>query len=441
MADKHGIGTLVNEAHELATDALDLFTVPPIEVGLIHGKEVTIYPSSVLTSAGPVEFIIPSDNTDFTALNLTRLEGEIEVVKLDGSAFADTDKISIVNLFPQSLFKQIEVSLNDIQICDLSTPTYHYKSFIETHLTYNDDIKTTSLKECELYLKDDAGKENVLLVGAAEAKNTGFMSRKKFFQGKKLYFSLVPHIDFFQCPRLLIPGVDIKIKLIRADDSFSIISDVDAKIVISKLVLRIRRITADPTILGGIETKLNAGSTLVYPIVKSVIKSHLINAGTQNTMLPQVIRGRLPRSFNISFVSAKAYDSNRACNPFCFQNFTCNYLNILVNGEPLNPTVFQPDFSTENYIREYRWFLDNIGLGSSLTNSISKEEFKDNSFFMPFDMTPDLCNSFYLRGNESGTIDINLGFKTALTENIYCLLFASYDEVISIDKNRNITIS
>ena len=53
MADKHGIGTLVNESYELATDALDLFTLPPKEMALIHGKEVTIYPATVLTSDGP----------------------------------------------------------------------------------------------------------------------------------------------------------------------------------------------------------------------------------------------------------------------------------------------------------------------------------------------------------------------------------------------------
>jgi hypothetical protein len=41
MADKHGVGTFVNEAHELATDALDLFSVPQYEEALVHGKELT----------------------------------------------------------------------------------------------------------------------------------------------------------------------------------------------------------------------------------------------------------------------------------------------------------------------------------------------------------------------------------------------------------------
>lgn len=443
MADKHGIGTLVNESYELATDALDLFTLPPKEMALIHGKEVTIYPATVLTSDGPTEFLIPSDSVDFTALNLTRLEGCLEIVKsADDSAISDTDKLSIVNLLPHSLFKQVEVFLNDVQINDLSTPTYHYKSFIETHLTYADDVKKMVLKECEMYHKDDAGKENSTVVLATDAtRNDGFMKRKVFFQGKKLYFSIVPHIDFFHCNRLLVPGVDVKLKFIRADDSFSILSDgVDVKIKINKLVLRVRRITADPSILNSIESNLST-EPAKYPIVKSNIKSQLINSGVQNTQVSQIIRGKLPRSFIVSFVNAKAYDGNRAKNPFVFENFGLNYFNILINGEPLNPTVFQPDFTDGNFIREYRWFLDNIGLAMmNATNSISKDEFKSNSCFFPFDLTPDLCNSFYQHGSELGTVDIQLGFKTGLPENVYCLLYASYDEVVLIDKNRTVSV-
>lgn len=139
--NKQGIGTFVNEAHELGTSSLDIFNEPEQEKALIHGKTVDIYPTSLLNNEGPIEFVIPSDSTDFTQLNLTRLSGTVEITKADGSALADADKVSIVNLFPQSLWKQIECSIKDTQIVDLSTPTYHYKSFIETHLTYPDDIK------------------------------------------------------------------------------------------------------------------------------------------------------------------------------------------------------------------------------------------------------------------------------------------------------------
>jgi hypothetical protein len=447
MTDKHGVGTFVNEAHELATDALDLFSVPQYEEALVHGKELTLYPTSVLLSEGPIEFLIPSDSSDFTQLNLTRLYGEIDITKADGTTqLTAADKISVVNLFPQSLWKQIECSINGTQICDLSTPTYHYKSFIETHLSHPKDVKETTLKDLSFYIKDDAGVEESKLLadaageGGAKA-NKGFVSRKAFIQGQTLCFSIILHIDFFQCHKLLLPGCDIKLKLIRADDNFSFISEgVDAKIKIKKLQLKIRRLTADSKIIAAIESKLNS-TPAIYPICKSVIKSHLLNNGTKNHHISQFVRGKLPRSFILCFVNAKAYDSNRAYNPFLFANNSLNHLNVFINGEPLTSHPFQPNFTTEEYAREYRWFLDNIGLQHTGSNGISKAEFKANSCFFPFDLSPDLCNSVYLHGTENGTIDLDIGFQQAPTENIYCLMYASYDELITIDKNRNVQMT
>lgn len=442
MADKQGVGTFVNEVHELASDTLDLFSLPPIESALVHGKQITVYPSSRLTSEGPVEFVIPADSSDFTALNQTRLEGEITITKPNGDDFAAADKISIVNLFPQSIWKQIECSIGDVQINDLSTPTYPYKAFLESHLSLTDDVKTTSLKGCAYYVKDDPGNENSLVVAdAGDVKhNKGFVKRGAFFKGNKLYFSIMLHIDFFQCPRLLIPGVEVKLKMIRSSDNFSILTDaVDFKINIHELVLKVRRITADPSILSRIETQLSS-SPAIYPIVKSVIKTHLLQNGTANNRIGQMIRGKLPRSFILSFVTAKGYDGDKSVNPFVFNNQKNNFFQVYINGEPIIPTPFQPKYSTGKCVREYAWFLDNIGLNHTASNAITKEEFISNSCFYPFDLSPDKCNSIYLHGVEDGTVDIDVGFETAPNENLYCMMYASYDEIISIDKNRNVVI-
>jgi hypothetical protein len=444
MSENQGIGTFVHEAHEMGTSALDLFSSPEQETALIYGKQLTLYPTSVLTSDGPVEFLIPSDSTDFTALNKTRLEGEIEVTKLDGSAIDDTAKLSIVNLFPQSLWKQMECSVNGTQIVDLSTPTYPYKSFIETHLTYPDDVKNVTLKSLGCYIKDDVGREEVKLtadIPNGDKCNSGFVKRKEFIKSsKKLCFSTILHIDFFQCHRLLLPGCEIKLKLIRADDNFSIISDgLEAKIKITNLWLKVRRITATPEINQKIETLLNSNPAM-YPICKSVIKTHLLQKDTTNHHISQFLRGKLPRSFMLCFVNAKGYDSNKANNPFLFNHNNLNHLNVYINGEPIVGKDFKPNFSTEQFSREYAWFLDNIGIGTTGANGITKEEFKANTCFFPFDLSPDLCNGVYAHGPEDGSIDVDIGFSTANTENLYCMMFASYDEIVLIDKNKQVTI-
>lgn len=141
MSDHRGVGTFINDETELTSHGLDVFTVPPVENILKEGKTIYYYPVNSVESKGPFEFIIPKDPDSYTFLPLTRLEGTVKITKADGSNLALTDNITIVNLFTQSLFKQVECEINGIQVCDLSTPTYAWKSFIETHLTYNEGAK------------------------------------------------------------------------------------------------------------------------------------------------------------------------------------------------------------------------------------------------------------------------------------------------------------
>lgn len=128
MPDKIGIGTFINDELELASNGIDLFTPPNIDNSQIHGKTLSYWPTNAITDTGPIEFYISNDNNDFTYLPMTRLEGEVEVVKSStGATIDDTDVNALVNLFPAALFKQIELELNNVQISDLSTPTYHFK--------------------------------------------------------------------------------------------------------------------------------------------------------------------------------------------------------------------------------------------------------------------------------------------------------------------------
>lgn len=57
---------------------------------------------------GPYEFEIKSQSDEYTMMSHTRLEGEIKIVKKSGEALQSED-VSIVNVFPNSIFKSLEV--------------------------------------------------------------------------------------------------------------------------------------------------------------------------------------------------------------------------------------------------------------------------------------------------------------------------------------------
>lgn len=437
MADKIGLGTFINDSVELTSHGLDSFSVPPVDTTLKDGRTVYYYPITSLTDTGPYEFMLNKDPEHYIFLPMTRLEGQLEIVSDAGVGILEADKVSVVNLFTQSIFKQVECEINGTEVCDLSTPTYAYKSFIESHLTYGQSAKETHLY-CSMYSKDTVDKEDNV-----EGLNEGWKSRKERVISKhKINFSNIIHSDFFQCHKYLIPNTDLKLKFIRNEDNFSLIGDGTKtfKIKVNSLKLQIRKIRIDPTYQRSLEAQL-AHTPALYNITQSKIKTFNIPLATKSIDLPNIIQGNLPRSVHIGFVSSDGFNGVVKSNPFVFANYGVSFFNIKVNGIPVCPTPFQPDFSGDGAIREYRWFLDNCGIQhENETNGITYEDYKSNSCLWNFDLTPDMCNSFHLHETKTGSMDVSVTFKTALVKPIYMIVYACYNSAIAIDADRNVTV-
>lgn len=439
MANHLGVGTFINDETELTTSGLDVFSVPPVDNTLEEGTTIYIYPINAIDSRGPFEFTIPRDPDSFIYLPMTRLEGTITVSKEDGTGLADTDAITVVNLFPQSIFKQVECEINGTQVCDLSTPTYAYKSYLETHLSYNHEAKRTHL-HCSMYHKDTEGKEENV---AATWDNVEGKKRFQAIAGNTpVHFSNIIHSDIFHCQRYLIPNTDLKLKFLRNEDEFSLLAAADkkAKINITNLRLAIRKIKINPAVKEAFERKLETHPA-IYPLTQSKIKTFQIPLGTNSIDIPSILQGNLPRSIIIGLVGTKGFNGNISGNPYYFNHRNVNNFSIKINGVPVVPTPFQPDFSTNKCIREYRWFLDNCGVShENETNSIGLTEFMSNSTFWCFDLTPDLCNSFHLHKTKQGNIDVSIGFSKSTVTTLHVLVYASFNSAIAIDHERNVKL-
>lgn len=436
MADKVGLGTFITDQSELTTSGLDIFTVPPVDTVLREGRSVYYYPTTSVTNAGPYEFHVTRDPDAFIHLPMTRLEGCLEITKSDGAAFAATDNISVVNLFPQSIFKQVECQINGTEVCDLSTPTYAYKSFLETHLTYSETAKKTHL-QCSMYEKDDSGLEEKI-----DLTNTAAKTRAGKAFGKQVFFSNIIHSDFFQSEKYLIPNTDLHLKFIRNDDTFSLLGPKAIKYTIKVLSLKllVRKVKVEPSVHQAIESQL-ASTPAIYNITRSNIRTFQVPSGTSSLDIPNIIQGNLPRSLHIGFVATDAFNGAQEKNPFYFNHNGINKFNIKINGVPVSPTPLEPNFATGDYTREYRWFLDNLGIHhENESNGINMEEFKNNSCIWNFDLTPDLCNSFHLHETRTGSIDVTFGFSTNSTKALTMIVYACYNSSIAIDADRNVKV-
>ena len=429
-----GIGTLMQEKHELVSSSVaDLFQIPAYEQALIHGQTLSFFPHDAINNSGPIDIMIPSADNAFTYLPHTRLHMEIEVVKNDGTAMTATETNSVVNLFPHSLFKYMELYIKDTQINDLSPPTYPYKAMIEALLSYNKDFKDTYLSGCEFWVKETPGKEEDFTT-----TSDAFKKKRDRIAGKKLFCSIQLHIDFLHSARMLIPGVPLRLKLVRSDDKFSLLGSTKmCKVNIKSLQLDVRRVTCDPGVAEAIRLQLQQ-TPIIYPMVQSKIKTFLLNNSTKSQTISQIFNGKMPRSFIVGFVESDAVDGNIAKNPFLFKHFDLDYFQPFINGVGLLPQPLKPNITDGKYIREYAWFLQNIVCDMYRSVDVILQYFVANTFLLPFDLSPQLDNGFETRVTENGTVDFQLSFNTALAQNVTVIIYASFNEVLLIDKDKNV---
>jgi hypothetical protein len=436
MPCRPGIGTFVVDDIELTGGGLDYFTLPPVDTVLEEGRFHIIRPSNAITNEGPYEFNIAPDNDHFIYLPLTRLHGKIDVhTKEDDKPIGENVCCGAVNLFTQSIFKQIEIELNGTPVNDLSTGTYAYKSYIESLLSYGDDAKKTLLAQA-MYLDDTLQHENSL----KPTENLALALRSNQLI-KGFYFTNLIHADFFQMERYLLPNMHVKLCFIRNADSFSFITDTEKfKIVLSDLYLTIRKIKVRKDFHASILSNLQKEPAL-FPLTQSKIKTFLINSGTSSINLHNITTGIIPKSMIVGFVSSKGYNGAVNKNPFLFSSFNLSYLQLLVNSEPFYSTPLKPDFTTGKFTREYQLLLDNTGvLHHDCAFSITALKFKFNSCFFVFDFSPDSCNGFHNHETKKALCDLELVFKEEVSENVQVIVYSSYRQLMQIDANFNVKL-
>ena len=188
-----------------------IFVKKPVQSAVVSDR-VSIYKPIATVDQNVLEFVVPSDNESYIDLN-NNLMVEGKLTKLDGTEFDNTDFTGVVNNLLHSLFSQCSITLNGTSVTP-SKDLYHYRSYLETLLTYGTHAAKTHLTTSFWYV--DTG--NVLGVAdpsaAVEANtSTGFKIRYNLMmQSKELELFGKLHADIFNVPTLLIPGVRFKFK-------------------------------------------------------------------------------------------------------------------------------------------------------------------------------------------------------------------------------------
>lgn len=422
--------------HGVKTE-MDLFEPEVKQIDIVNSTDEEVRPLNAVTEANPVvEFAIKGSEDYIDPSNLW-LYVVCKITKSDGADIDVDAKVGPVNLLLHSLFSQVDVELNE-RLITTSSNTYPFRAYIETLLNHEYECKDTYLQS-ELWYKDTPGNFNQVDPAGG---NTGLKDRYEWLQrGRECELMGRLHIDIAHQPKLLLPNLDMRIKLRRAHHAFCLMSDDGTeKIVITQASLFVRRVKVSNEIRTQHAQKLQSGVFARYPVTRVDTKIMNIPNGTRNVSLDNVYMGDIPKKLIMAMVSDDALAGSYKNNPFYLYHNNISRVSLNVAGEqiPAKPLTF--DFTPTDgftYLRGYVSLFKDLGLVyRGQGNDIDRNDYQYGYFLLAFDLTPDQADS-YKTVTKTGNLSIDLNFKES-TDKIALLLFAEFDNVIKIDGRRNV---
>ena len=306
------------------------------------------------------------------------------------------------------------MTLNE-RLVSSSSNTYPYRAYIETLLNHGYDSKTSQLTT-ELYYKD---------------KN----KRAEFFKLSSIVDMIGGiHFDLFHQERLLLNMVDVKLTLVRSKPEFCLLGSEGHKVVLEHVSLFVRKVRVSPGVILGHAKVLEKGNAK-YPINRVICKSYSIPQNSMSLIQDNVFVGQIPRRLVIGCVDNDAFHGTFSKSPFDFKHYHLNFISVYVDGQPVPYNPLELDFENSNYIRAYQSLFFNKKQEGLF---ISREDYIKDNVLYGFDLSPDLCDGEHLNLVKHSNLRVELKFKKPLTQTICVVIFAEFDNVIEINKSRNV---
>ena len=387
-----------------------------------------------LNSGNPLIFTIPPTSNQYVDLRRTRLHIRAHIETSAGLTpeLSSPSFIACCNLTLQSMFKQLDIELQQQLLSGSGSQSYGYKAYLETLLD-NDQTNKSTFLQTQGYYKDTAGD-----MGTDPLENKGFAERLKLSEDGRSFELEGPLMaDICQQERAILNGVPIEIRLWPARDEYCLMydnpSDQTSKFTLKleDAYLRVCKITPIPAILLAHSDALKL-SPAIYPFIRSEIKAFQLNQGRHDIQLEDIFQGYVPTEVIIGMVDASAFNGAYALNPYKFQHFNLNTLGLYLNDESVPSRPLRLDFQTPNCVTGYQTLYD---AGYEKANNIQLDDYPNGYTLFKF-----RTSNGYLPSVSRGNIKIKGAFDFPLKQNITLIVYGKFPSKFTIDAARNVII-
>ena len=420
---------------------LDLFAVPGTQTSQEKSSYVPYYPLTSLED-GPLEFDV-KPSALYTDLSDTRLYLKVKIVDATGVNLDATEKVTPVNMFFHALFQKLDLFLGD-KLVTQSSGFYPWKAGIETLLNFGYDAKSSHLNTI-MYYKNTSGTSDI--DPEAVPLNHGLIMRHRLSSGSKPFELYGPlHVDLFFQEKYLLSNMPMRIKLSRSPAEFCLMSANPLgryKVQILDAILWIRRVQISPAVELS-HAKALTHSNALYPINRTEIETISAPLGARTVSRDNFFAGKIPRKLIVAMLSNKGLNGDIAANPYNFQHFSLQNVELTLDGDAVAGTPISCDFPKGLCMRGYNSLFNALNKSyMDAGNDISYADYFGGYTLFCFDLTADGCGNSgaHMDLGKAGNLRLKLQFAENLVTTINVLVYGEFELIIEITKDRQVLLS
>ena len=318
---------------EIHTNEIALFSRPQVNVAEDRISWHEVRPSYMSNADySSINFSIIGNSSQYVKLSDTALYVRINIEKEYGTPFTTTNDNgdtlpagaretgAPIDFILHSMWSSVDIKLNNNLISESGT-NYMYKALLEALLTYDDNTKRIQLAN-EGFSGDsgDFSQTNP----EAPPYNHGLKTCFKWFKEHGVVEFVEPLMsDICNQDRLILPGVDIDIKLWPTRDEFRLITHpqgLKCKLNIEEIYLDVYKVSVSPEVMMGHNAGLEVADS-VYPFSRTDIRTFNIAEGNFGINLEDMWQGEVPSHLVVGMVRSQAYNGDYNLNPYHFEHF------------------------------------------------------------------------------------------------------------------------
>ena len=323
-----------------------------------------------------------------------------------------------------------------------SGTNYMYKALMEALLTYNENTKKIQLSN-EGFTGDSG--DFTQINPDTPPYNHGLKVHHKWFKDFAVVEFVGPLMaDICNQDRLILPGVDIDIKLWPTRDEFHLITHpvgLRCKLLIDEIYLNVCKVNVSPEVMTGHDAALEISDS-IYPFVRTDIRTFNIAEGNFGMNIEDIWQGEVPTRLVVGLVKSQAYNGDYHLNPYHFEHFDVSDIGFYVNGEATPCPAYKLDLENGIYLQGLNSLYKITG--KTMENSdieITRDTYQQGYTLVGFDVDPTTSPDFrYVGKPREGHTKLDIRFKRGLAAPVTIILYATFPENMTIDQARNVCL-